>query len=175
MLRGAEVTLVHGAMTCEVPMFVESVPIMSAGDMFREVTSRANEQDIIIKAAAVADYTPMTVADNKIKKQDGDMAIPLKRTEDILAYLGQHRREDQIICGFSMETENMLENSVAKLVKKNLDMIVANNLKVEGAGFGTNTNIVTVITRKGGEQLPLMSKDDVADQLLDAILKERNS
>ena len=131
------------------------------------------QADIIIKTAAVADYRPAVVATEKVKKKDGDMSISLERTKDILAHLGANKKEGQFLCGFSMETENMLENSIAKLVKKNLDMVIANNLKVEGAGFGTNTNVVTVITRKGGEQLPLMSKDDVADKILDAIVKER--
>ena len=170
MLRGADVTLVHGNMTCEVPMFVKPVPIMSAGDMFREVTERMDEQDIIIKAAAVADYTPMTVADNKIKKADGDMSIPLKRTQDILAYLGEHRREGQIICGFSMETENMLENSQKKLAKKNCDMICANSLRTEGAGFGVDTNIITLITKDSVEELEKMSKDEAAHKILDKLL-----
>ena len=174
-MRGAKVTLVSGPVNLDPSPFVEVVDVVTAEDMFQAVTSRASKQDIIIKAAAVADYRPSVVASEKVKKKDGEMSIALERTKDILAYLGEHKREGQFLCGFSMETENMLENSVAKLVKKNLDMIVANNLKVEGAGFGTNTNIVTVITRKGGEQLPLMSKDDVADQLLDAILKERNA
>ena len=174
-MRGAKVTLVSGPVNLDPPPFVEVVDVVTAEDMFQAVTSRASKQDIIIKAAAVADYRPSVVASEKVKKKDGEMSIALERTKDILAYLGEHKREGQFLCGFSMETENMLENSVAKLVKKNLDMIVANNLKIEGAGFGTNTNIVTVITRKGGEQLPLMSKDDVADQILDAILKERNS
>ena len=174
-MRGAKVTLVSGPVNLDPSPFVEVVDVVTAEDMFQAVTSRASKQDIIIKAAAVADYRPSVVASEKVKKKDGEMSIALERTKDILAYLGEHKREGQFLCGFSMETENMLENSVAKLVKKNLDMIVANNLKVEGAGFGTNTNIVTVITRKGGEQLPLMSKDDVADQILDAIIKERNS
>ena len=174
-MRGAKVTLVSGPVNLDPPPFVEVVDVVTAEDMFQAVTSRAAKQDIIIKSAAVADYRPSVVASEKVKKKDGEMSIALERTKDILAYLGEHKREGQFLCGFSMETENMLENSVAKLVKKNLDMIVANNLKVEGAGFGTNTNIVTVITRKGGEQLPLMSKDDVAGQILDAILKERNS
>ena len=173
-MRGAKVTLVSGPVNLDPPPFVEVVDVVTAEDMFQAVTSRASKQDIIIKAAAVADYRPAVVASEKVKKKDGEMSIALERTKDILAYLGEHKKEGQFLCGFSMETENMLENSVTKLVKKNLDMIVANNLKVEGAGFGTNTNIVTVITRKGGEQLPLMSKDDVADQILDAIIKERN-
>ena len=173
-MRGAKVTLVSGPVNLDPPPFVEVVDVVTAEDMFQAVTSRASKQDIIIKAAAVADYRPAVVASEKVKKKEGEMSIALERTKDILAYLGEHKKEGQFLCGFSMETENMLENSVAKLVKKNLDMIVANNLKVEGAGFGTNTNIVTVITRKGGEQLPLMSKEDVAGQILDAILKERN-
>lgn len=173
-MRGAKVTLVSGPVNLDPPPFVEVVDVVTAEDMFQAVTSRAGKQDIIIKAAAVADYRPAVVASEKVKKKDGEMSIALERTKDILAYLGEHKKEGQFLCGFSMETENMLENSVAKLVKKNLDMIVANNLKVEGAGFGTNTNIVTVITRKGGEQLPLMSKEDVAGQILDAIVKERD-
>ena len=172
-MRGANVTLVSGPTEIAPPPFVKVVDVVSAEEMFREVTSRASKQDIIIKAAAVADYRPAVVATEKVKKKDGDMSIHLERTKDILAYLGEHKREGQFLCGFSMETENMLENSITKLVKKNLDMVIANNLKVEGAGFGTNTNVVTVITRKGGEQLPLMSKDEVADKILDAIIKER--
>ena len=172
-MRGAKVTLVSGPTEITPPPFVEVVDVVSAEEMFREVTSRASKQDIIIKTAAVADYRPAVVATEKVKKKDGEMSIHLERTKDILAHLGANKKEGQFLCGFSMETENMLENSVAKLVKKNLDMVIANNLKVEGAGFGTNTNVVTVITRKGGEALPLMSKDDVADKILDAIIKER--
>ena len=172
-MRGAHVTLVSGPTEIDPPPFVEVVDVVSAEEMFKAITSRASKQDIIIKTAAVADYRPAVVATEKVKKKDGDMSIHLERTKDILAYLGEHKREGQFLCGFSMETENMLENSITKLVKKNLDMVIANNLKVEGAGFGTNTNVVTVITRKGGEQLPLMSKDEVADKILDAIIKER--
>ena len=172
-MRGANVTLVSGPVQLEKPPFMEVVDVVSAEEMFQAVTSRAAKQDIIIKSAAVADYRPAVVATEKVKKKDGDMSISLERTKDILAYLGANKKEGQFLCGFSMETENMLENSITKLVKKNLDMVIANNLKVEGAGFGTNTNVVTVITRKGGEQLPLMSKDEVADKILDAILKER--
>ena len=172
-MRGAHVTLVSGPTEIDPPPFVEVVDVVSAEEMFKAITSRASKQDIIIKTAAVADYRPAVVATEKVKKKDGDMSIHLERTKDILAYLGEHKREGQFLCGFSMETENMLENSITKLVKKNLDMVIANNLKVEGAGFGTNTNVVTVITRKGGEQLPLMSKDEVADKILDAIVKER--
>ena len=172
-LRGANVTLVSGKTAIIPPVFVETVPITTARDMFEAVTGRSDEMDIIIKAAAVADYRPRNVSDEKIKKKGDDMAIEMERTDDILGYLGSHKKDGQFLCGFSMETQNMLENSQAKLVKKNVDMIIANNLKVEGAGFGTNTNVVTIITRKGGEQLPLMSKDDVADKVLDAIMKER--
>ena len=172
-MRGANVTLVSGPVQLEKPPFMEVVDVVSAEEMFQAVTSRAAKQDIIIKSAAVADYRPAVVATEKVKKKDGDMSISLERTKDILAHLGANKKEGQFLCGFSMETENMLENSITKLVKKNLDMVIANNLKVEGAGFGTNTNVVTVITRKGGEQLPLMSKDEVADKILDAILKER--
>ena len=172
-MRGAKVTLVSGPTSLTPPPFVEVVDVVSAEEMFQAVTSRAAEQDIIIKTAAVADYRPSVVATEKVKKKDGEMSISLERTKDILGYLGEHKRDGQFLCGFSMETEKMLENSIAKLEKKNLDMIVANNLKMEGAGFGTNTNVVTVITKEGGEQLPLMSKDDVADKILDAIRKER--
>ena len=172
-MRGAKVTLVSGPVEITPPPFVEVVDVVSAEDMFKAVTSRSAKQDIIIKTAAVADYRPAVVATEKVKKKDGDMSIALERTKDILAHLGANKRAGQFLCGFSMETENMLENSITKLVKKNLDMVVANNLKVEGAGFGTNTNVVTIITRKGGEQLPLMSQDEVADKILDAIMKEK--
>lgn len=171
MLRGASVTLVSGPTALEAPRFVETVPVVSAADMYEAVTSRAAQQDIIIKAAAVADYTPATYADNKIKKKDGDMAIPLVRTKDIIGALGQNKREGQFLCGFSMETENLIENSRAKLVKKNLDMVAANNVKVEGAGFQGDTNVLTLITDDDVQELPLMSKDQAAHALLDAILK----
>lgn len=170
MLRGAEVTLVSGKVAITPPMGVEVVPIVSAADMAKAVKERAQEQDIIIKAAAVADYRPVMVAEEKMKKKDGDMTIPLERTEDILAYLGSHRRPGQFLCGFSMETEHMLENSRAKLEKKNIDMIVANNLKQAGAGFGTDTNVVTLLTRVDTRELPLMKKEEVADELLSYIL-----
>ena len=170
MLRGAEVTLVSGKVAITPPMGVEVVPIVSAADMAKAVKERAQEQDIIIKAAAVADYRPVMVAEEKMKKKDGDMTIPLERTEDILAYLGNHRRPGQFLCGFSMETEHMLENSRAKLEKKNIDMIVANNLKQAGAGFGTDTNVVTLLTRADTRKLPLMKKEEVADELLSYIL-----
>lgn len=171
MLRGAEVTLVAGPLAVEPPPFVEVVNIATAQDMFDAVTSRANDMDFIFKAAAVADYTPAEVAEDKVKKKDGDLSIPLKRTQDILQYLGDHRRDGQILCGFSMETQNMLENSRAKLEKKHVDMICANNLKVAGAGFGTDTNVVTLITRDGVTELPLQSKDDDANAILDAALR----
>ena len=173
MLRGAEVTLVSGPTALKTPPMVETVSIRSAGEMFDAVTARAPEMDIIIKAAAVADYTPETVADNKIKKSDSDLFIPLKRTRDILGYLGEHRLPGQTLCGFSMETENMLENSRKKLVKKHLDLIVANNVKVAGAGFQGDTNVVTMISAEDVRELPLMSKDDVAHAILDRILELR--
>lgn len=174
MLKGARVTLVTGPVTIDPPMFVDVVPVTSARDMFEAVTSRAAEQDIIIKAAAVADYTPVTTATEKIKKKDGESAIALTRTKDILGWLGQHRKEGQFLCGFSMETENMLENSRKKLTKKNVDMIVANNLKVQGAGFGGDTNVVTLITEDKTVELPLQSKEDVAGKLLEEIMEMIN-
>lgn len=171
-LRGADVTLVSGRTSLEAPLFVNTVPVISAKDMYEEVTSRSAEMDIIIKAAAVADYRPCNVADEKIKKKDDDaMSIPLERTDDILKYLGEHKKAGQFLCGFSMETQNMLENSKKKLQKKNLDMIVANNLKMQGAGFETDTNIVTMITEDQVFELELMSKEDVAFRLLDKILE----
>ena len=173
MLRGADVTLVTGKTSIKPPMFTTVVPITSAQDMYEAVTSRSDAMDIIIKSAAVADYRPMNVATEKVKKKDGDMAIPLERTKDILKYLGENKKAGQFLCGFSMETENMLENSKAKLVKKNLDMIVANNLKVEGAGFQGDTNIVTLITADSVTELPIMTKEEVAFSLLDEILKLR--
>ncbi len=169
--RGADVTLITGASQVEPYRFVETVPVTSARDMFEAVVTRADNQDIIIKAAAVADYRPVTVAENKIKKQDGDMNIPLERTDDILKYLGEHHRENQILCGFSMETEHMLENSRAKLNKKNIDVIVANNVKTAGAGFGVDTNVVTIISKDQEVELPLMSKDEVANKLLDFLVE----
>ena len=172
MLRGADVTLVTGKTDTPKPPFVKVVDITSAQDMFEAVTSVSDEQDIIIKAAAVADYKPAVISDEKVKKKDGDMSIALERTQDILKYLGEHRKEGQFLCGFSMETENMLENSRAKLVKKNVDMIVANNLKQAGAGFGTDTNIVTLITADDVVELPILTKDEVAKELIDTILKK---
>ena len=171
MLRGAEVTLVTGPVNIKAPNFVKVVPITSAQDMFEAVKEHYEEQDIIIKSAAVADYTPENVATEKVKKKDGDMSIPLKRTQDILEFLGENRKEGQFLCGFSMETENMLENSKAKLEKKKVDMIAANNLKDDGAGFGTSTNVVTLITKNEAKELPLMSKDEVAHVILDEIKK----
>ncbi len=171
MRRGADVTLVSGRVTIQPPIGVHVVPIVSAADMAQAVKERADEQDIIIKAAAVADYRPADVSDEKVKKKDDSLSLALERTEDILAYLGAHRREGQFLCGFSMETEHMIENSRAKLEKKNIDMIVANNLKQKGAGFGTDTNVVTLLTREETVELPMMSKEEVADALLDYIME----
>lgn len=167
--RGAEVTLVSGPVELKPLRFVKTVPVESAREMFEAVTSLAGEQDAVIKAAAVADYRPAHAASEKVKKAEGDMSISLERTDDILAWLGAHRREGQFLCGFSMETQNMLENSRKKLEKKHIDMIVANNLKVAGAGFGTDTNVVTIITREKEEALEKMSKDQVAHRILDRI------
>lgn len=171
--RGAKVILVSGPVELTPPPYVEVVNITSAREMFEEVTKRSADQDIIIKAAAVADYRPAAVADNKIKKSDNDddLSLKLERTDDILAYLGAHKKEGQFLCGFSMETRDLLENSRKKLEKKNLDMIAANSLTTEGAGFGVNTNVLTLITREKNEELPLMSKAKAADRLLDEILK----
>lgn len=175
MMRGADVTLVSGKTDLQPPMGVRFVSVVSAADMAQAVKESAPEQDIIIKAAAVADYRPAAVAQEKMKKKDGELSIALERTEDILAWLGANRRDGQFLCGFSMETEHLLENSRAKLEKKKIDMIVANNLRQEGAGFGTDTNVVTILTREDTIELPLMSKEEVADRLLDCILgkKER--
>ena len=172
-LRGAEVTLVSGPAEVEPPMFVNFVPVVTAKDMFEAVTSRSDEMDAVIKAAAVADYRPKFVNTEKTKKKDGDMAIELERTDDILKWLGEHKKDSQFLCGFSMETEHMLENSRAKLKKKNLDMIVANNLKVAGAGFGTDTNVVTMIRENKETELPIMSKEEVAGAILDEIFEIR--
>ncbi len=175
MMRGADVTLIAGQTSLPDVPFVKNIHIETAKDMYEAVMEAANDSDIIIKAAAVADYTPLEVMDNKIKKSDGDMSIPLKRTDDIIGTLGKIKLESGrkfFLCGFSMETEHMLENSKAKLEKKNLDMIVANNVKVAGAGFGTDTNVVTVITKDKAEELPIMSKEQVAHELLDRIIKE---
>ena len=172
-LRGANVTLVSGKTALTPPMFVETVPVTTAKDMFEAVTGRSPEMDIVIKAAAVADYRPKNVSDEKIKKKGDDMAIEMERTDDILGYLGNHKKAGQFLCGFSMETQNMLENSQAKLVKKNVDMIIANNLKVKGAGFGTDTNIVTIITKDEVKELDILSKDEVAVRILDEILERK--
>lgn len=171
MLRGAEVTLVSGVTALEPPLFVDFVQVESAGDMFEAMKARYLDNDIIIKAAAVADYKPKTVANDKMKKKDGEMSIELDRTQDILKYMGEHRREGQFYCGFSMETQNMLENSRVKLDKKNIDMVVANNLKVAGSGFGTDTNVVTMISKQEEIQLELLTKEMVAHKILDEILK----
>ena len=170
MLRGAEVTVVKANTTAEIPNFVKIVEVSSAKDMFDAVTALSDQQDIIVKAAAVADYTPESYVDSKIKKKDGDLSIPLKRTMDILKYLGENKKEGQFLCGFSMETDNMLENSKAKLSKKNADMIVANNLRDAGSGFKTDTNAVTLITRDGYRSLELKSKAEVAKEIFDEIL-----
>ena len=165
-LRGAQVTLISGPVNLAPLPFVQMVPVTSAADMFAAVQAHAQEADLIFMAAAIADYTPATYVDNKIKKKDGDLSIPLNRTQDILAWLGQNRKAEQVICGFSMETENLLENSRAKLTKKNADMICANNLKVEGAGFGVDTNVITVITQESITELPLQSKNSAANEIL---------
>lgn len=169
-MRGAKVTLVSGPVALEAPKGVEVVPVVSAKDMADAVWERADKMDMIIKAAAVADYRPVTTYEDKVKKSGDDMNIALERTDDILAYLGKNKKEGQILCGFSMETKDMLENSKVKLKKKNLDVIVANNLKVAGAGFGTDTNIVTLITKDEVKELPILSKEEVADRILSYLL-----
>lgn len=174
MLRGADVTLVTGRTALTPPLFVDVIPVVSAKDMYDAVISRSDEMDIIIKAAAVADYRPVHVAEEKVKKSDSSFSLELERTDDILKYLGEHKKPGQFLCGFSMETENMLENSRKKLEKKHLDMIAANNLKVPGAGFETTTNIITIITPDSVKELELMSKDDAAFRLLDEILSRRS-
>lgn len=177
MLRGAEVTLVSGPCSITPPPFVKVVPVVTAKDMFDAVTSVSAQQDIIIKAAAVADYRPLKVFDEKVKKKDEEMSIALEKTDDILNYLGEHRTKEQFLCGFSMETQNMIGNSRVKLGKKHLDMVAANNLKVEGAGFQGDTNVLTLITQDEDVSLQLMSKEDAANVILDKILsvmKERN-
>ena len=169
MLRGAQVTLVAAHMEAQPPMFVDVVPVKNAQDMFDAVTTRAREMDIIIKAAAVSDYTPATVADSKMKKKDGELSIELRRTQDILKYLGAHKPDGQFLCGFSMETDNVIENSRKKLTSKNADMICANSLRTAGAGFGVDTNIITLITADGETELELMSKDAAAHEILNVI------
>jgi phosphopantothenoylcysteine decarboxylase/phosphopantothenate--cysteine ligase len=173
MLRGAKVTLVSGETHIEPPRFVDVVNVKSARDMFEAVTSISDRQDIIIKAAAVADYRPATVSDEKLKKSDDDMSIALERTDDILKYLGEHKKAGQLLCGFAMETSNLEENAKAKLTKKNLDLIAANNLKVTGAGFGTDTNVVTLISKEETKHLELMTKEQVAMEILDTLIKMR--
>lgn len=173
MLRGADVTLISGPTALKPVPGVKTVDVVSARDMFEAVQTALPETDILIKAAAVADYRPANVAEDKIKKQPGDMSIPLERTDDILGWVAEHRHPDLFVCGFSMETRDMVENSKKKLAKKHLDMIAANNLKVAGAGFGVDTNVVTILTADGIRELPLMGKDQVASQLLDAILERR--
>lgn len=169
MLRGAEVTLVTGPCNLKPPMFTEVIPVVSAQDMYEAVMAKQAEMDIIIMTAAVADYRPASVSDQKIKKKEGDMSIPLTRTKDILGTVGPGKRPGQFVCGFSMETEHMLENSRAKIQKKNLDMIIANNLKVQGAGFGTDTNVITMITPSYEKEFPMLSKKEVADCILTEI------
>ncbi len=168
--RGANVTLISGPVNIDKPLFVNTVNVTSAKDMFNAVKDNYESQHIIIKAAAVADYTPSTVADNKIKKSDSDMSISLDRTDDILKFLGENKKDNQFICGFSMETENLIENSRGKLERKNADMVVANSLRTEGAGFGTDTNVVTLITKDSVKECELMTKNEVADMILDAII-----
>ena len=173
MLRGADVTLISGPTALKPVPGVKTVDVVSAKDMFEAVQAILPETDILVKAAAVADYRPVSIAEDKIKKQDGDMAIPLERTDDILGWVAEHRHPGLFVCGFSMETRDMIENSQKKLAKKHLDMIAANNLKVAGAGFGVDTNVVTILTAGGIQELPLMGKDQVAAKLLDAILERR--
>lgn len=173
MLRGADVTLVSGPTALEPVPFVKMVPVVTAQEMFEAVRDHLDEQDILIKSAAVADYRPASVSEEKVKKTEGDMSISLERTQDILGYVAEHRREDQVICGFSMETQNMLENSRKKLTKKKLDMIAANNVKDEGAGFATDTNLITIITKQEERALPLMTKEEAAHELLSYILSYR--
>ena len=171
-MRGADVTLVSGKTSIKPPLFVDVVPVTTAREMYEAVTGRSDRQNIVIKAAAVADYRPKTISEQKVKKTDGELSIEMERTDDILKYLGEHKRANQFLCGFSMETEHMLENSRKKLKKKNLDMIVANNVKVEGAGFAGDTNIVTLITGDDETQLPLLSKEETAVEIMNKILEQ---
>lgn len=171
MLRGAQVTLISGPVSIDPPPFVERIFVSSASEMFEAVASRCNDADFIFKAAAVADYTPADYSTEKVKKSDTQLSIPLSRTKDILKYLGENRRPGQIICGFSMETQNMVENSRNKLISKGIDMICANNLKQDGAGFGVDTNIITLITRNDIQELPLLSKEDAANQIIDRAIR----
>ena len=172
MLRGADVTVVAGHTEAEVPLLVNVVRVTSAQDMFDAVKERAEESDVIIKAAAVADYTPVTTADHKIKKAEGGLSIELTRTRDILKYLGGHKRESQVLCGFAMETEELLQNAKKKLESKNCDLICANSLRKAGAGFGGDTNCVTVLTKDGERELPLLSKEETAHEILNEICKK---
>ena len=174
MRRGANVTLVSGPSMLEPPQFIDFVPVTTAKEMFNQVTERSAGQDIIIKAAAVADYRPKNISSEKVKKKDGEMALEMERTDDILAWLGSHKRPGQFLCGFSMETENVLENSRKKLKKKNVDMIAANSLKTEGAGFGGDTNVITIITEDGEASLDKMTKEEAASKLLDRIMERYN-
>lgn len=174
MRRGANVTLVSGPSMLEPPQFIDFVPVTTAKEMFDQVTERSADQDIIIKAAAVADYRPKNISSEKVKKKDGEMALEMERTDDILAWLGSHKRSRQFLCGFSMETENVLENSREKLKKKNVDMIAANSLKTEGAGFGGDTNVITIITEDGEASLDKMTKEEAASKLLDRIMERYN-
>lgn len=174
MRRGANVTLVSGPSMLEPPQFIDFVPVTTAKEMFNQVTERSADQDIIIKAAAVADYRPKNISSEKVKKKDGEMALEMERTDDILAWLGSHKRPGQFLCGFSMETENVLENSREKLKKKNVDMIAANSLKTEGAGFGGDTNVITIITEDGEASLDKMTKEEAASKLLDRIMERYN-
>ncbi len=175
MLRGAAVTLVSGPVAIEPPMFVDTIAVESAQQMYEAVMTHAKEADIIIKSAAVADYAPAQVSPEKIKKSEGDASIPLTRTKDILAALGEKKREDQFVCGFAMETEHLLENATAKREKKNVDMIVANSIRQEGAGFGVDTNVATFITKDGVRSLPLMSKEALAMEILDEAMRTQNA
>ena len=175
MLRGAEVTLVSGPVAIEPPLFVDTIAVESAQEMYEAVMAHAKEADIIIKSAAVADYVPAQVSPEKIKKSEGDASIPLTRTKDILTALGEKKREDQFICGFAMETEHLLENATAKREKKNVDMIVANSIRQEGAGFGVDTNVATFITKEGLRALPLMSKEALAMEILDEAMRTQNA
>ncbi len=172
-MRGADVTLAAGSCTEKMPPFVKIINTVSAAEMYDAVTSLAPQQDVVIKAAAVADYTPLNIADSKIKKSDGDMSIPLKRTKDILKTLGEHKHGGQLLCGFSMETDDLLENSRKKLISKNCDMICANSLRTDGAGFGTDTNVITLITKDGTTELEKMTKLEAADKILDKLMEMR--
>ncbi|MCD7882836.1 MAG: bifunctional phosphopantothenoylcysteine decarboxylase/phosphopantothenate--cysteine ligase CoaBC, partial [Lachnospiraceae bacterium] len=171
--RGASVTLVSGKTHLPVPVGVEMVPIISAQEMYNEVTERAEMQDVIIMAAAVADYRPATVSEQKIKKKDDDLSLPLERTQDILAKLGANKPKGQVLCGFAMETEDMVAHAREKLERKHLDLIAANNVKIQGAGFGTDTNVITLLSKRGEKELPLMSKEEAASRIVDEILEIR--